>query len=141
MAITEPALTLQGTIIRYPYLWLSQAPRETEGRKSRPACVIISVLDSTTGFHHLAILAISSKPPASNQRVIEIPDFERNRAGLGNTRSWIYTGEYNYDVAEKSYYLDINQVPVGKFSTRFIALIARDFKKTIMLPKRRVNRT
>ena len=35
---------LRGQIIAYPYLWAWQNDRgETEGRKSRPTCVVVAV--------------------------------------------------------------------------------------------------
>ena len=51
----------------YPYLWLRQHKAgETEGRKSRPVGVSLSVKDKR-GNTHLALLPISTKAPLNNQ--------------------------------------------------------------------------
>jgi len=71
-----------GTVIEYPYLWRWQRARgETEGRKTRPVCVAISVR-GLGGFTHLALLAISSRPPADDQTALEVPEIECRRGGL-----------------------------------------------------------
>ena len=76
---------------------------ETEGRKSRPVCLVLRVPDVARKVTHLFLLAISSKPPRPTQVAIEIPDTERRRAGLSRyPRAWITVSEFNYDVAERS---------------------------------------
>lgn len=52
---------LPGQVISYPYLWARQHERgETEGRKSRPTCVVIAVRGARDGLTHLALLAITT---------------------------------------------------------------------------------
>ena len=65
-----------GAVIEYPYLGRWQHARgETEGRKTRPVCVAISVRGQD-GFTHLALLAISSRQPAADQTALEVLEIE-----------------------------------------------------------------
>jgi hypothetical protein len=114
----------RGDIIAYPYLWKWQRERgETEGRKTRPVCTILAV-KAANGLTHLALLAISSKPPGPDQVAIEVPEIECRRAGLSEfSRAWVTVSEYNYDVAERSFYFE--PVPaLGRFSRSFTMRIA-----------------
>ncbi|TWG89376.1 hypothetical protein L598_008500000030 [Mesorhizobium sp. J18] len=115
-----------GTIVTYPYLWKWQADQhETEGRKDRPTCVIATLVHQQDELTHLVLLAISSQPPRSDQRAFEIPEIECRRAGLSDwKRAWVTISEYNYDIAEQSYYLDPNQQPLGRFSKPFVQRLA-----------------
>jgi hypothetical protein len=54
---------LPGQIIAYPYLWAWQNERgETEGRRSRPACVVIAVRGDADGLTHLSLRAVATEP-------------------------------------------------------------------------------
>ena len=85
----------QGSVILYPYLWVSQRDDgETEGRKKRPTCLVLRLDDPGHAVHHLILLAISSQPPRPDQIAIEVPDTERRRAGLSRSpRAWIVVSE------------------------------------------------
>ncbi|MCE3289822.1 MAG: hypothetical protein K0R83_1834, partial [Caulobacter sp.] len=117
----------RGSVIVYPYLWLRQAQAgETEGRKDRPCCLSLAIEDSRTGEHHLMLLAISSQPPSGDQKAIEIPATERRRAGLTRyPAAWIVTSEFNYDIAERSFYFDPSLPALGRFSAEFLKLVAQ----------------
>ena len=55
-----------GQVFGYHYLWKWQAARgETEGRKKRPSCVALVVVNER-GKHVLFIAAITSKEPDSH---------------------------------------------------------------------------
>jgi hypothetical protein len=113
-----------GAIVNYPYLWRWQRDRgETEGRKDRPVCVVLAVRrDELT---HLALFAISSRPPDGDQIAIEVPEIECKRAGLSEfKRAWVTVSEYNYDVAELSFYLEANAPFLGRFSRSFMMQLA-----------------
>lgn len=140
MALEPPP---QGSVIYYPYLWAAQRDAgETEGRKSRPACLLLRVRDSKSGFHHLFLLGISSQPPQLDENALEIPDIERRRAGLTRyPRAWIVVNEYNYDIAERSYYYDPNESPLGKFSGAFLREIAKAARTSLARRSARVDRT
>ncbi|GLK70213.1 hypothetical protein KHC23_20335 [Ancylobacter dichloromethanicus] len=114
-----------GAIIQYPYLWKWQQEHgETEGRKDRPVCVILAVRGSD-GLTHLALLAISSRQPGSEQVAIEVPEIECRRGGLSDLkRAWISVSEYNYDIAERSFYLDAGDPFLGRFSRSFVGQLA-----------------
>jgi hypothetical protein len=116
-----------GSIIHYPYLWRWQRERgETEGRKERPVCVVIAVR-GRDDLTHLALLAISSRPPGEDQTALEVPEIECRRAGLSDLkRGWVTVSEYNYDIVERSYYFDVNQ----PFMMRLAAAFAPLFKQT-----------
>ncbi len=133
----------QGSVIVYPYLWRRQRDAgETEGRKARPACVVLRLRDSRQGLHHLVILAISSKEPAEDQKAIEIPDTERKRAGLSRyPRAWIVVSEYNYDTAEHSWYYEPAKPPLGSFSSIFLREIATALEPAFTHIGARIDRT
>jgi hypothetical protein len=133
----------QGSIVAYPYLWRRQHEAgETEGRKMRPACLVLAVRDEARGLIHLALLAITSQPPTAGQAALQIPDTEKRRAGLADWKSaWITVGEYNYDILERSFYLDVNSPPFGSFSAKFLGKVATSFKSTLKTTIGRVDRT
>lgn len=120
-----------GQVIAYPYLWAWQQERgETEGRKMRPTCVVIAVRSANDGLTHLALLAITTQPPQRGRVALDIPDIERRRAGLGDfMRCWIVVDEYNYDVAERSWYIEPGNHVLGRFSKAFVMKIATAFAK------------
>jgi hypothetical protein len=139
MASPPPA----GAVIEYPYLWLSQAASgETEGRKARPVCLALSVRHPQSGEHHLLLLAISSQPPRADQSAIQVPDTERRRAGLTRyPAAWIVTSEFNYDIAERSFYYSAATAVLGAFSGPFLKQIAGALQESLGRGKGRVSRT
>lgn len=90
------------------------------------------------GLTHLALLAISSRPPGGNQTALEVPEIECRRAGLSE---WITVSEYNYDIAERSYYLDVNQPPRRRFSKPFTMRVAAAFAPLLRQAQARVDRS
>ena len=133
----------QGSVIHYPYLWATQRDAgETEGRKSRPTCLVLRISDSERNLHHMILLAISSQPPHDDQLALEVPDTERRRAGLSRYPSaWIIVSEYNYDVAEQSWYYEPSTPPLGAFSGPFIKEIAKALRLNLKKTAARVDRT
>ena len=113
----------QGEIIRYPYLWQWQAERdETEGRKERPVCVALPL--AKAGLTHLFLLALTTTPPKEDQAALAVPDTEMRRAGLDPRRAtWVILSECNYDVLERSYYIDHGSPPTGRFSEAFTSML------------------
>ena len=127
--MTNRSLLLRhGAVFTYPYLWKWQFERnETEGRKDRPVCVLLAVVAEQDGLTHLGLLAISSQPPRHGQKAVVIPEMECRRAGLDEWKQgWITVSEYNYDIAERSYYFDPNQQPIGRFSRSFMQRLANE---------------
>ena len=133
----------QGSVIPYPYLWASQRDEgETEGRKARPVCMVLRIRDPGSDTHHLVLLAISSQPPRDDQAALEIPDTERRRAGLGRyPKAWIVVSEFNYDIAERSFYYEPNTPPLGAFSAPFLKEVANALRSNLSKAAARVNRT
>ena len=120
---------LPGQIIVYPYLWAWQQDRgETEGRKNRPTCVVVAVRGVNDELTHLALLAITTQPPQGGRMALDIPEIERQRAGLGDLkRCWIVVDEYNYDIAERSWYIEPGSHVLGRFSKAFVMKVATAF--------------
>jgi hypothetical protein len=54
---------------------------------------------------------------------------ECRRAGLSDLkRAWIVVDEYNYDIVERSYYLEPGQDSLGRFSEPFMMRVAATFR-------------
>jgi len=65
----------QGSIIQYPYLWARQRDAgETEGRKSRPVCLVLRIKDPERAIHHLILLPITSQQPRLDRLRFPIPN-------------------------------------------------------------------
>jgi hypothetical protein len=102
--------------------------------------------------HHYARQA--SEYHASGD-LADFGNFSLSRAnGLGNSaarnsragltvlkRGWITVGEYNYDIAERSYYLDSNQLPRGQFSPNFLEEIRQALRPLLIAHEGRIDRT
>ena len=92
MALPEPQ---SGLVIRYAYLWRSEAARGREdGAKDRPCAVVLAVRrdgDEAT----VLVAPITHTPPLDPASVIEIPTRAKARLGLDHARSWIVTNEVN----------------------------------------------
>jgi hypothetical protein len=98
--------------------------------------------DARHPIHHLVLLPISSQPPNPDQTALEIPDSERGRAGLNRyPRAWIVVSEYNYDVAERSYYYDFNGEVLGSFSGPFLREVASVVRSILTKARARIDRT
>lgn len=142
--LMKPALELpaQGSVVAYPYLWARQRDvGETEGHKSRPVCVVLRMHDSGRAIHHLMLAPITSQPPPPERTAIEIPETERRRAGLTRfPRAWIIVDEYNYDIAERSWYLEPH-AQLGAFSATFLREIAIALRSALTKSAARVDRT
>jgi hypothetical protein len=132
-----------GKVVLYPYLWANQHRRgETEGRKTRPTCLVLRFRDPKADLCHLMLVAITSREPDETQAAIEVPDTERKRAGLTRyPRAWVIVGEYNYDIDEQSWFFDSSQEPLGEFSEPFLRQITDALRKEMRKGAIRVDRT
>jgi hypothetical protein len=139
---TASNLPPQGAILRYPYLWARERDSgATAGRKHRPVCLVLNIRDATNGLHHLVLLPITSQAPARDRIAVEIPEIERRRAGLGRyPRAWVIADEYNYDIAERSWYLEPDS-QIGTFGAPFLRVIAKALRSTLTRTAARVDRT
>lgn len=135
-------LLKHGTIFYYDYVfkWQVEKGRET-GEKDRPVCVL-SVLKSANGLTHVGLLAVSATPPKADQVAVELPQIECRRAGLKEWKGgWVIVSEYNYDIAERSYSLDVNQDPIGRFSKQFMQRLADEARPLFRRGGARIDRT
>ena len=82
-------------VIRYDYLWRSQAMRgEESGRKRRP-CAIILAVQTASGNDEVTVLPITHTEPAEVGDALEVPSAVRRRLELDGERSWIILTEAN----------------------------------------------
>jgi hypothetical protein len=56
-------------------------------------------------------------------------------------RGWITVGEYNYDIAERSYFFEPNQAPRGQFGPSFLEDIRQALRPTLIAKHGRIDRT
>ncbi|MGL4489025.1 MAG: hypothetical protein ACRCU5_06230 [Rhizobiaceae bacterium] len=129
-----------GDVFQYPFLWRRESEKgETEGRKSRPACLAIAL--EAKGKTYLYILAITSKSPQSGQRALEIPDLELRRIGMNtDAPGWVIVSEYNRDILNDSFYLLPDASILGRFSDRFLRSIQLALRENLRSPAALVNR-
>ncbi len=114
-----------GQVFDYHFLWRWQKDRgETEGRKRRPCCVSLVVVNRE-GQHVLFIAPITRKSPEKGRVGVPIPETEARRAKLDiEIPLWVMVDEMNADILEASYVLE-DRVPRGRFSATFTDMIIR----------------
>jgi hypothetical protein len=84
-----------GLVIRYSYLWESEARQgREEGVKDRPCAIILVVLRE--GDHPIVrVLPVTHAPPPDPADALEIPQPTKQRLGLDSDRSWVILSEAN----------------------------------------------
>jgi hypothetical protein len=84
-----------GLVIRYSYLWLSEAASgREEGLKDRP-CAIVVVTAGVGERKRVLALPITHSPPRDMEFSIELPLETKRRLRLDDQRSWIMLSEWN----------------------------------------------
>jgi hypothetical protein len=84
-----------GLVIRYAYLWRSEADRgQDEGTKDRP-CAVVLATRREADRKVVAVAPITHVRPAGPYQGLEIPQATKTRLGLDYERSWIITHEVN----------------------------------------------
>jgi hypothetical protein len=88
-------LPLPGQVIRYAYLWWSEARTGREDSvKDRPCSIVLTRI--TTASRTIAyVLPVTLTPPLKDEDGVEIPATTTQRLGLDTERSWIITTELN----------------------------------------------
>ncbi|MBI5120575.1 MAG: hypothetical protein HZA67_06180 [Rhodospirillales bacterium] len=87
-----------GLVIRYEYLWHSQALAGADtAQKERPACVVL-VFDHPERGKSVLLLPITHSPPKAGQGAVEIPLRVKQHLGLDEERSWVLVSECNIDI-------------------------------------------
>ncbi len=112
-----PSKPAPGMVLCYSYLWHREKEKgETEGRKDRPATVVL--VANRAGFGDVVyVLPITTSEPASDDPwKIEIPRSIKERIGLDERRSWIDVTEFNI-FAWTGYHLRPTKTPRGKANT------------------------
>jgi len=85
-----------GLVISYAYLWHreQQGGRE-EGRKDRPAVIVLAVEREADGATVVTVLPITHSAPADPGSAVEIPMPVKRNLDLDDERSWIVVAEGN----------------------------------------------
>jgi len=132
-----------GVVVNYPYLWRWQHERGRDNaEKERPVCLAIALWNEAQKLTLLVILPISGTEPLKDRRALEIPTLEIRRSGLSMFKqAWLTVDEYNYDIVERSYHYDPNQIPRGSFSPRFMEEIRQSVRPMLAEGLGRVDRT
>jgi hypothetical protein len=83
-------------VIKYSYLWRSEAKRGSiEGSKDRPCAIVVAV--KTAAGQTVAVVApVTHSPSLVADGAIELPAATKARLGLDHARSWIVTNDLNY---------------------------------------------
>lgn len=91
----NPSLPQPGEVIRYAYLWASEAEdgRE-ESSKDRP-CAVVLALHHQDDDDEVLVLPVTSRQPENPEDGIEVPIGTRRRLGLQEERCWILLSELN----------------------------------------------
>jgi hypothetical protein len=84
-----------GSVIRYAYLWKSEADLgQQEGLKDRPAVIVVAQ-QRVDGEIRVIVAPITHSEPADAEAGIEIPPATCRRVGLDSERQWIVISELN----------------------------------------------
>ena len=90
-----PKTPFPGMVVRYSFLWSSEARTgEAEGRKDRPCVVITAVRREAGGRYRVRLLPVTHRPAAPD-RSVEIPGKVKRHLGLDADASWIVLDEVN----------------------------------------------
>lgn len=93
MALPAPE---PGLVIPYAYLWRHEHSRgQEEGRKIRPAVIVLAVKATEGGKPLVTVAPITHTPPAKTGDAVELPPRVKQALGLDEDRSWIVLDEVN----------------------------------------------
>ena len=93
MPLPEPK---PGLVIRYDYLWTSQAAAGRDTGKERPAC-LVAAMEPTASPRFVVILPITHTRPGKDTVGVGIPAKVRKGLGLDDAPSWVIVSEHNVD--------------------------------------------
>lgn len=92
MPLPQP---VPGLVIRYSYLWRREAEAGMdEGRKARPAVVVLAVT-RTDGRTLVTVAPVTHSPPVSSDRGVALPPRVKEHLGLDDAASWVITDDLN----------------------------------------------
>ncbi len=90
-----PKTPFPGMVVRYSFLWSSEARAgQTEGRKDRPCGIVIAIRRAADGRFRVRGLPITDAP-TEEARSIAIPSRVKRHLGLDADASWIVLDEAN----------------------------------------------
>ena len=90
-----PKTPFPGMVVRYSFLWSSEARAgQTEGRKDRPCVIVIAIRRAGDGRFRVRVLPITHAP-TEEARSIAIPPKVKRHLGLDADASWIVLDEAN----------------------------------------------
>lgn len=93
MSLPKPE---NGLVICYSYLWRHEALAGlTEGRKNRPAAILLCVQPDGSPTSQVTVAPITHSPPADPTGAVEIPAAVKAHLGLDGERSWIVLNDLN----------------------------------------------
>jgi hypothetical protein len=117
-----------GLVIRYAYLWESEARQgREEGVKDRPCAIVLVVLRE--GEHPIVrVLPVTHSPPADATDALEIPPLTKERLGLDSGRSWVMLTEANDFIWPGP---DLSPLPGGDASTVAYGFLPPGFVKAL----------
>ena len=93
MSLPHPRV---GLVIRYSFLWSHEARAgSTEGRKDRPATVVVATRTEPGGEVRVVVAPITHEPPADPAASVEIPAAVGKALGLDGERHWLRADELN----------------------------------------------
>lgn len=93
MAIPNPE---PGLVVSYAYLWHREhRGGRHEGRKSRPAVIVLAVARGADDGISVIILPVTHSAPDDPASAVEIPAAVKDHLGLDADRSWIVVTEGN----------------------------------------------
>jgi hypothetical protein len=125
--VTLPA-PKPGLVIRYAYLWESEARRGcVEGVKDRPCAVVLVVLrDGRQPI--VRVLPVTHSPPSNTADALEIPAATKERLGLDSERSWVVLTEANDFIWPGP---DLRPVPGGDLGTVAYGFLPPGFMRAL----------
>ena len=90
-----PKTPFPGMVVRYSFLWSSEARAgESEGRKDRPCVIVTAIRRVADGRLRVRVLPITHVP-SEETRSIAIPAKVKRHLGLDADASWIVLDEVN----------------------------------------------
>jgi len=93
MALPDPE---PGLVISYAYLWHHEYESgQEEGRKDRPAVIVLAAERSSDGAIVVTVLPITHRAPDDPAAAVEIPPAVKRLLTLDRERSWIVVSEGN----------------------------------------------
>ena len=93
MALPDPEA---GLVIRYSFLWHSQAQEgREEGSKDRPCVIVLAVTRAEDGKRRVMVAPITHTIPKNPAQAVEVPAAVGRGLGLDWAKSWIVTAEVN----------------------------------------------